>query len=66
MQTHNGARTFVALVAAIALTSACTKSGESTDATVSDEPTLDLLVTTEWLSEHLDDPITDERELFAA
>ena len=36
--------------------SACTPSGQQTDSTTIAELELDSLVTTEWLSEHLDDP----------
>lgn len=53
MQSNHSARNFFALIAALALISACTTSDLETDAT---KPQLDPLVTTEWLSEHLDDP----------
>ena len=56
MQSSHSARNFFALIAALAFMSACTTSSLQTDSTNSAELKLDSLVTTEWLSEHLDDP----------
>ncbi len=56
MQSSHNARSFFALIAALAFMGACTPSGQQTDSTNSAELELDSLVTTEWLSEHLDDP----------
>jgi len=56
MQSSYNARSFFALIAALAFMSACTPSGQQTDSTTNAELELDSLVTTEWLSEHLDDP----------
>lgn len=56
MAIRNFSRQFLALIAALALTAACSnpddQPGVSTDAAT----TMDTLVTTEWLSNHLDDP----------
>lgn len=56
MKSVHSARKFFALIATLAFMSACTTSSEPTDSTHSIEPTIDTLVTAEWLSDHLDDP----------
>ena len=60
MQFHyiarNSARIFFTLIAALVFTSACTTSNLETGTTDRVQPTMDTLVTAEWLSEHLDDP----------
>ena len=51
MQSAHRTRKFFALFAPLALIGACSSSSVPID-----EQTLDTLVTTQWLSEHLDDP----------
>lgn len=53
---RNSARSFFTLIAALVFTSACTTSSLETGTTNTAEPTMDTLVSAEWLSEHLDDP----------
>jgi thiosulfate/3-mercaptopyruvate sulfurtransferase len=50
MREHHRLRKLGILIGALALTSACASSGPRTEAT------MDSLVTTEWLAQHLDDP----------
>jgi thiosulfate/3-mercaptopyruvate sulfurtransferase len=50
MPTHQCSRKLLVLIAALALTTSCASSKPKTDLTI------DTLVTTEWLSQHLDDP----------
>ncbi len=56
MQRSNCGRNYFAMFAASVFMCACTPSSPPTDSTISAELQLDSLVTTEWLSEHLDDP----------
>ncbi len=49
-------RKLVILIAALALTSACASSKSQPDVTAALDTTMDTLVTTEWLSQNLDDP----------
>ena len=56
MYSHNLAQKLFSLIAALALMGACTSSRAQHDATIGDGAMMDTLVTTEWLSQHLDDP----------
>ncbi len=56
MRSTNKLPGFFTLIAALALMNACTPSGSPSDSTSSAGEDLESLVTTEWLSEHLDDP----------
>ena len=49
-------RKLFVLIAALALVSACTNSEPQPGTPAGVDATMDTLVTTEWLSEHLDDP----------
>lgn len=49
-------RTFFILMATLALLSACATSKPEPTVTVGVDPVMGTLVTTEWLSQHLDDP----------
>ena len=50
MSFHHRSQKLLVLIAALAHTTACASSNSQPDAT------MDSLVTTQWLSEHLDDP----------
>jgi len=56
MQRSDCGRNYFGVFAASVFMCACTPSSLPTDSTTSAELQLDSLVTTEWLSEHLDDP----------
>ncbi len=56
MQRSDCGRNYFAVFAASVFMCACSPSSPPTDSTISAELQLDSLVTTEWLSEHLDDP----------
>ena len=66
MPMNNGARKLFILIAAWALTTACASSRSQPDLSPGAEadlpapsvspPPMDTLVSTEWLSEHLEDP----------
>jgi len=56
MKSAHSARNFFTLIATLAFMSACATPGMQTDITNSVEPTIDTLVTAQWLSEHLDNP----------
>lgn len=56
MQFSHNARNFFALILAVAFMSACTPTAQRADSTSNAQMELDTLVTTEWLSEHLNDP----------
>jgi thiosulfate/3-mercaptopyruvate sulfurtransferase len=46
----------VGIIAALSLSTACTKSDEQPDVASAVDPKMDSLVSAEWLSEHLNDP----------
>ncbi len=56
MSSRHSWRNLLILIATSALVSACASSEPQPVATASVTATMDTLVTTEWLSEHLDDP----------
>jgi len=56
MNFHHYSRKFFILIAALALMTACAGPQSQPDLTSGVETTIDSLVTTQWLSEHLDDP----------
>jgi thiosulfate/3-mercaptopyruvate sulfurtransferase len=56
MSFRNFPPRLVVLIAALALTSACASSPSQPAPSIAPEATMDTLVTTEWLSRHLDDP----------
>ncbi len=56
MRINQRAQHVITLIAAMAILGACESSSDQADATDAVELTIDALVTTEWLSEHLDDP----------
>jgi thiosulfate/3-mercaptopyruvate sulfurtransferase len=56
MTIHKYAQKFFALIAAMALMSACTTPKIQPDVTIGVDATMGTLVTTKWLSQHLNDP----------
>ena len=54
MQFHHFPQKFFVLIAALALVIACASSNSQPELTAA--ATIDTLVTTQWLSEHIDDP----------
>ena len=61
MSIQYGSRQLFVLIAALAVGTACAAPGPQTEATIAEEavqitPAIDTLVTTQWLSDHLDDP----------
>jgi thiosulfate/3-mercaptopyruvate sulfurtransferase len=56
MSFNHLTRKLFALVAVLAIMSACSTSRPQPEVTVGVDPVLGTLVTTEWLSQHLDDP----------
>ena len=56
MLFHNRSREFFILIAALALMTACASTESQPDLTTDLDATMDTLVTTQWLSQHLDDP----------
>jgi thiosulfate/3-mercaptopyruvate sulfurtransferase len=56
MAIHYDWRKLFILIAALALVSACSGSDSQPGAAVGADVEMDTLVTTQWLSEHLDDP----------
>jgi len=56
MTIHKYAQKFFALIAAMALMSACTTLKIQPDVTIGVDATMGTLVTTKWLSQHLNDP----------
>ncbi len=56
MNITQHARYLVTLISVIALATACSKSDTHSDTLDDTKPAMEMLVSTEWLSEHLDDP----------
>jgi len=56
MPFHHSVKKFFILIASLALLSACSTIKPEPAVTVGVDPVLGTLVTTEWLSQHLDDP----------
>jgi thiosulfate/3-mercaptopyruvate sulfurtransferase len=61
MSIQYGSRRLLVLIAALAVGIACGAPDPQTEATIAEEavqitPAIDTLVTTQWLSDHLDDP----------
>ena len=56
MSLHRFSRSLFILIAALALVGACASSQLQPDLTVAPDTTMDTLVSTEWLNQHLGDP----------
>lgn len=61
MSIQQGSRRLFVLIAVLAVVTACAAPDPQTEATITQEavqitPAIDSLVTTQWLSDHLDDP----------
>ena len=56
MTIHKYTRKFFALIAVMALMSACTTPKTQPDVTIGVDEMMGTLVTTEWLSQYLNDP----------
>jgi len=56
MQSNHKTLSFFALITTLAIMSACTNPDSPSDSTNNAAVTMDSLVTTQWLSEHLDEP----------
>ena len=56
MNNTQNARYLITLISVIALATACSKSDMHSDTVEVTKPAMEALVSTEWLSEHLDDP----------
>jgi thiosulfate/3-mercaptopyruvate sulfurtransferase len=56
MKSRHNTRIFFTLIALLVITSACSPANSPNDSTNNAVQDMDALVTTQWLSEHLDDP----------